>query len=196
MIIAHYSHRLPVNHDIASIRARAKERGPLWEEVPGLYFKGFLLRENGRYGAIANNYSSLYLWHQDDAFRDFLVNGRYGAVTDTFGRAEIQTRFVLDARRGHGHDARFATREELDIPLDADLAAAFASEIERNQKTVERSGIVAAAIGVDAQNWKFTRILLSEQEPAGREAGTSYEILYLAKPILETLPQGAAGRGQ
>jgi hypothetical protein len=59
MIIAHYAHRLPVNRDMAQIRTRARERGPLWDKTPELYFKGFLLRERGRYGAIANNYSSL-----------------------------------------------------------------------------------------------------------------------------------------
>ena len=188
MIIAHYSHRLQSNHDIGLIRARAKERGPLWDNIPELYFKGFLLREKGRFGAIANNYSSLYLWRQDEGFRSFLVDGRYQSVTDTFGRAEIQTRFALDARRGAGRDARFAIKEELDIPLDADLTATFASEIERNREISERSGAVVATVGVDTQAWKFTRVLLTEHEPTGNEAGTSYEILYLAKPLLETLP--------
>src|SRR5689334_4976620 len=108
MIIAHYGHRLPANYDIGLIRARAKERGPLWDATPELYFKGFLLRESGRHGAIANSYSSLYLWRQDEAFRDFLVDGRYKTVTDSFGRAEIETRFALDARKGNGDDARFA----------------------------------------------------------------------------------------
>lgn len=193
MIIAHYSHRLPAHHDIALIRARAKERGPIWDAAPELYFKGFLLRERGRYGAIAHNYSSLYLWRQDDAFRDFLVKGRYTVVTDAFGRAPIETRFALDARKGNAHDARFATLEELDIPLDANLSAAFADEIERNQEVAERPGTVATAVGVDAQNWRFTRVLLSEHAPTGREAGTSYEILHLARPLLETLPFGSAG---
>jgi Domain of unknown function (DUF4865) len=192
MIIAHYSHRLPADYDTGLIRARAKERGPLWDAVPELYFKGFLLREKGRYGAIANSYSSLYLWRHDEAFRDFLVSGRYKVVTDAFGRAEIQTRFALDARKGQAQHARFATREDLDIPLDADLTAVFANEIERNQEIAERSTTVAAAVGVDTQNWKFTRIVLSEHEPAGDEAGTSYEILHLASPLLETLPRGSA----
>jgi hypothetical protein len=192
MIIAHYSHRLPANHDIGLIRARARERGPLWDAVPELYFKGFLLREKGRYGAIANNYSSLYLWRHDEAFRDFLVSGRYKVVTDAFGRAEIQTRFALDARKGPAHHARFAIKEELDIPLDADLTAVFASETVRNQEIAERSTTVAAAVGVDTQNWKFTRIALFEHEPTGHEAGTTYEILHLARPLLETLPRGSA----
>jgi hypothetical protein len=64
-IIAHYAHRLPANYDIKLIRARAKERGVLWDAVPELYFKGFLLRESGQHGAVANSYSSLYLWRQD-----------------------------------------------------------------------------------------------------------------------------------
>lgn len=187
MIIAQYSHRLQ-DHDIALIRARAKERGPLRDDIPGLYFKGFLLREKGRYGAIANNYSSLYLWREDEAFRDFLVGGRYQVVTDTFGRAEIHTRFALDARKGQGNQARFVIKEELDIPLDADLTAVFASEIERNREVAERSGTVVATVGVDTQAWKFTRVLLTEHEPTGHEAGISYEVLYLAKPLLETLP--------
>jgi hypothetical protein len=190
MIIANYFHRLPANHDMALIRSRAKERGPLWDAVPELYFKGFLLRETGRHGAIANQYSLLYLWRQDEAFRDFLVQGRYQVVTDAFGRAEIHTRFSLDARKGNGQEARFATMEECDIPLDADLTAVFAREIERNRELARQSGTVAATVGVDTGNWKLTRIRLSEHEPAQDEAGTSYQILYLAQPLLETLPLG------
>ncbi|MBB4370373.1 hypothetical protein GGD63_003168 [Bradyrhizobium sp. cir1] len=99
MTIAHYIHRLPADCDIGLIRSRARERGALWNNVPELHFKGFLLRERGRFGAIASSYSSLYLWRTDEAFRNFLVSGRYKVVTDSFGRANIQTRFSLDARR-------------------------------------------------------------------------------------------------
>ena len=102
MIIAHYAHRLPADYDIAIIRKRAKARGPHWDAMAGLHFKGFLLRERGRLGAIANEYSSFYLWQQDEAFRDALVAGRYKTVTDSFGRAAIETRVALDARKGRG----------------------------------------------------------------------------------------------
>jgi hypothetical protein len=60
-------------------------------------------------------------------------------VTDAFGRADIQTRFALDARKGHARHARFVVRENLDIPLDADLTALFATEVERNREVAERS---------------------------------------------------------
>src|SRR6266581_4600485 len=138
MIIAHYAHRLPADYDLGIIRDRAGQRGPLWDDVPGLHFKGFLLREHGRFGAIANEYSSLYLWQKDDALRDALLAGRYKTVTDSFGRAAIETRFALDARKGAGRDARFAYRQDKAIPLDADLDTAFSAEIERNREIAKR----------------------------------------------------------
>src|ERR1700761_7324748 len=192
MIIAHYAHRLPADYDISIIRNRAQARGHLFDAIPELYFKGFLLRERGRFGAIANEYSSLYLWRRDEGFRDFLVDGRTRSVTDSFGRPHIETRFVLDAHKGGSETARFLTKQEQDIPLDADLTSAFADEIARNREVAQGAGVVASAVGVDAQSWKFTRVLLSEKEPSGREAGTAYQVLYLARPLLAELPKVAS----
>ena len=84
------------------IRSRAGARGHLFDAIPELYFKAFLLRERGRFGAIASEYSSLYLWRADQGFRDFLVDGRTRSVTDSFGRPQVETRFVLDALKGEG----------------------------------------------------------------------------------------------
>jgi hypothetical protein len=189
MIIAHYAHRLPADYDIQIIRDRAKRRGHLFDGIPELYFKGFLLRERGRFGAIANEYSSLYLWRRDEGFRNFLVDGRTKSVTDSFGRPRIETRFALDALKGEGREARFIYKQELDIPLDADLISAFAEEIARNREVAKEAGVVAAAVGVDPEDWKVTRVVVSEKEPTGREPGVAYQVLYLAQTVLEELPK-------
>ena len=188
MITVHYAHRLPADYDVSNIRARARQRGPLWDAVPELCFKAFLLRERGRSGAAASNYSSLYLWRQDEAFRNFLVDGRYRVVTDSFGRAEIQTSFALDARRGKAQRARFVCKEEVPIPIDADLADALGTEIERNRAVAERPGAVAAVVGIDPGSWRLIRIVLTDDEPDRDLSGVGYEVLYLARPLLDTLP--------
>jgi hypothetical protein len=188
MIIAHYAHRLPADYDISIIRNRASARGHLFDAIPELHFKAFLLRERGRFGAIQNEYSSLYLWRKDEGFRNFLVDGRTKSVTDGFGRPQIETRFVLDALKGSGEAARFLYKQEQAIAHDADLTSAFAEEIARNREAAQEAGVVAAAVGVDAQNWTFTRVVLSEREPSGAKGEEAYQILYLAKPLLETLP--------
>jgi hypothetical protein len=192
MIIAHYAHRLPADYDIGVIRDRAGRRGHLFDAIPELYFKAFLLRERGRFGANQNEYSSLYLWRKDEGFRDFLVDGRTKSVTDSFGRPAIETRFALDALKGEAREARFLYKQEQDIGPDADLTSAFADEIARNRDAAKQAGVVVAAVSVDAQNWKFTRVLLLENESTGREQGTAYQVLYLAKPLLAELPEAAS----
>jgi hypothetical protein len=191
MIIAHYAHRLPADYDIGIIRDRAGRRGHLFDAIPELYFKAFLLRERGRFGASQNEYSSLYLWRKDKGFRDFLVDGRTKSVTDSFGRPQIETRFVLDASKGEGKEARFLYKQEQDITVDTDLTSAFTEEIARNREAANGAGVVAIAVTVDTQSWKFTRVLLSEKEPTGREQATAYQVLYLAKPLLAELSKVA-----
>ena len=72
------------------------------------------------------------------------MTGKYNVVTDTFGRAGIETTFGLDASRGHGQAARFAYKQAFDIPLDADLPHACKIEIERVY-IAGRPGTVVAA---------------------------------------------------
>ena len=122
---------------------------------------------------------------------NFLVDGRYNFVLDSFGRAQIETRLVLDARKGSGTHARFLYKQELDIPPDSDLTSAFAAEIDRVSDVARQVGAVVAAVGVDAERWTFTRVLLSENEPGGQEEGVAYQVLYLARPLLAELPPAA-----
>jgi len=192
MIIVHYQHRLPADCDIEALRRWLRERGAVWDAVSELYFKAFLLRESGCLGAIANSYSSLYLWRHDRAFRDWLIRGGYKIVTDRFGHAEIETFVALDAFRGKGDGACFLCREDVNIPLDADLTAAFAREIELAGELASRPDVISATVGLDPRNWKFVRIMLSEVPPAASAQGVTYQIAHLSQPVLDTLPQGGA----
>ncbi|WDZ94148.1 DUF4865 family protein [Herbaspirillum sp. WKF16] len=187
MLIAHYEHRLPADYDLGIIRSRAAQRGRLWDDVPELYFKAFLLRESGRHGATGHSYSSLYLWRKEEAFASF-ISGRFRSVIDSFGRPAIDTRFALDARRGQGRVARFAYRQDIDIPREADLAEVLAAEAARNQEAASRPAVVAAAVGVDVRQWRITRVQLSEGALEAPPDSVAYQVLYLARPLLDELP--------
>ncbi|WP_249745999.1 DUF4865 family protein [Burkholderia sp. LAS2] len=185
-------HRLPADYDLDIIRQRVRERGRLWDDTPDLLFKGFLLREAGRHGAPENGYASFYLWRNEQAFARFVTDGRYRVVTDSFGRAPIDTQVALDARKGSASTGRFARLETIEIPADADLDAALAREIERNREAAARQGAVAAAVSLDPLRWRLTRALVTEHEPDDGGAGTVYQVLHLARPLLDTLEAGGA----
>ncbi|KWU23964.1 hypothetical protein AS149_08485 [Burkholderia cenocepacia] len=192
MLTAYYVHRLPGDYDLDIIRQRVRERGRLWDDTPDLLFKGFLLREAGRHGATENGYASFYLWRNEQAFARFVTDGRYRVVTDSFGRAPIDTQVALDARKGSASTGRFARLETIEIPADADLDAALAREIERNREAAARQGVVAAAVSLDPLRWRLTRALVTEHEPDDGGAGTVYQVLHLARPLLDTLEAGSA----
>jgi hypothetical protein len=187
MLTAYYVHRLPADYDLDIVRNRARERGRLWDDTPDLVFKGFLLREAGRYGATENAYASLYLWRNEQAFARFVTDGRYRVVTDSFGRAPIDVQVALDARKGSASTARFVRLDTIDIPADADLDAALALEIARNREAAARPGTVAAVVRLDPLRWRLTRVRVSEHEPDDGGAGTVYQVLHLARPLLDTL---------
>jgi hypothetical protein len=62
-------------------------------------------------------------------------------------------------------EARFLCRDNIAIPLDADPPDAFASEIGVARERAAEPDVVVAIAGLDARNWKFVRVLLSEPEP-------------------------------
>ncbi|ELW9447911.1 DUF4865 family protein [Burkholderia cenocepacia] len=192
MLTAYYVHRLPADYDLDIIRNRVRERGRLWDDTPDLLFKGFLLREAGRHGATENGYASFYLWRNEQAFARFVTDGRYRVVTDSFGRAPIDTQVALDARKGGASTGRFARLETIEIPADADLDAALAREIARNREAAAREGVVAAAVSLDPLRWRLTRALVTEHEPDDGGEGTVYQVLHLARPLLDTLDAGGA----
>ncbi|MCA8009267.1 DUF4865 family protein [Burkholderia cenocepacia] len=192
MLTAYYVHRLPADYDLDIIRDRVRERGRLWDDTPDLLFKGFLLREAGLHGATENGYASFYLWRNEQAFARFVTDGRYRVVTDSFGRAPIDTQIALDARKGSASTGRFARLETIEIPADADLDAVLAREIARNREAAARQGVVAAAVSLDPLRWRLTHALVTEHEPDDGGAGTMYQVLHLARPLLDTLEAGGA----
>ncbi|MDY0747684.1 DUF4865 family protein [Paucibacter sp. R3-3] len=188
MLLVHYLHRLPTDYELSILRKRAKERGPVWDAAPDLYFKAFLLRTSGQHGARETSYSSLYLWRGDQAFANFLLSGRYGHVTRSFGRAGIDAHVVLAARPGRGHGARFLIEETVHIGGDVDLERVLAQEPELTRAAAALPGTVAAVSAVDTQRWCLKRYRLAEDLEVPQETGALvYEVAHLSQPLLHSL---------
>ncbi|HHT8910188.1 TPA: DUF4865 family protein, partial [Burkholderia cenocepacia] len=70
--------------------------------------------------------------------------------------------------------------------------AVLTREIARNREAAARPGVVAAAVSLDPLRWRLTRALVTEHEPDDGGAGTMYQVLHLARPLLDTLEAGGA----
>jgi hypothetical protein len=187
MLAKQYSHRLPADYDMAVIRQRAAQRGPLWDATQGLAFKGFVAQERGRHGAVGNLYASVYLWLDTGEAASFLMGERFQSVIDSFGRPSIETWLPLDARAGRAERAQALYREELPIADGADRQALWSAEIERNSALARDADTVAAVSALDLAAWRLIRLTLSASPIDARRPGSAYEVLHLAHPGLASL---------
>jgi hypothetical protein len=188
MLIKQYEHRLPSDYDMDRIRERGRTRGLVWNDVDGLAFKAFALRERGKHGAHHNAYTSIYLWLQESAAALFVTGSRFETVIESFGRPPIHTWLPVDARAGHSGRALSIYREDVPEPEGASLGKLRELETEINRQVAAREDTVAALVGLDVLNWRVARFTLSSAPLQAVERGVGYEIAYLAAPGLALLP--------
>ncbi len=84
MLAMHYAIPLKDADQVAAVRARATERGPLFDGMAGLGTKLFLV------DPVEPCYATFYLWDKADAAYDFLEGSFFQALSETFGRPEVR----------------------------------------------------------------------------------------------------------
>jgi hypothetical protein len=83
MLAMHYKIALSCAEAVAAVRARAAERGPLFDGMAGLAHKLFLV------DAADPCYATFYVWREPDAALNFLEGPFFAALAQTFGRPEV-----------------------------------------------------------------------------------------------------------
>ncbi|MDB5807159.1 MAG: hypothetical protein JWN73_4481 [Betaproteobacteria bacterium] len=188
MFAMQYSHRLPADYEMPSIRRRAEGRAAFWDNAPGLVFKAFIAQERGAHGAVGNLYASLYLWLDPQVAAGLLMGDGFRTVIDSFGRPTVETWLPLDARRGRASAAKTLYRDEIAIEAAADHTALNREAVAYNRELADHPGTVAVFTALDARNWRLVRFTLSGESPQAGRDGAVYEVYYLAQPGLGQLP--------
>ncbi|ANW00168.1 DUF4865 family protein [Bradyrhizobium icense] len=187
MLVKHYLHRLPADYEMQRITSRARQRGAIWNDVPHLAFKAFMIQRQGQSGSVRNAYSSLYLWRRVDGLTDFILGDRFQNVITTFGRPEIDTWLPFYVRRGLSHHAKFATIEVSDVSLSTRLADLRQIEHERSHTTMMDDNLVISLAALDISRWRLARFSIFERLESLNEKQQLFSIAYFAAPELEAL---------
>jgi hypothetical protein len=191
MIAMQYSIQFEATYEMARIRSRIAEKGPLFDRHAGLAQKAFLLNERGAAGRFVavNEYAPFYVWHDFEAARQFLFGDAFKAVCDAFGRPPVRTWQVLHYDEADRSIApRFATRETIGPPAASVLADAASAEREHHREMLRRPGLRSHAVGLDPELWEIVRFALwrsaEDAAPWARECHT-YEVAHLSAPSVE-----------
>jgi len=184
MIAMQYAFPLAENYDMGRIRARIAEKGPLFDNLPGLVSKAFLINDLGT-GSPFNEYATFYVWKDESAMRDFLLSEHFQAVVDAFGRPRVRHWTLLDQRGANDlRRARFAQREFVPLPESLPATDVVAHERAATRVLANTRGFVARVAALDTELWEAVRFTLwSERRAAPHAVGAhGYDVAYVAGP--------------
>ena len=182
MIAMQYSFALPADYEMAIVRRRIVERGPMLDRFPNLLFKAYLVAD--RTARSDNLYAPFYVWQNSTGLNDFVCSDGFAGVSQAFGWPSVKTWSVWHAQVARDvAQARFATRETLAIQLHAPLADLRRRESADAAETVER-GALAAVVGFEPTTWTQVRFALwrAPQEIAPRDGRQAYKVGHMSTP--------------
>jgi hypothetical protein len=191
-----YSITLPADYDMAVIRRRVADKGPLLDDFPGLGLKAYLIRERGSDGSPVNEYAPFYLWNDTVGLGRFLWGGAgFGGMVADFGRPTVRhwigAATVAGPALGAG-TARVAVRRTEAVPDGADPAGTMARAVAELTTLADAPGLHSAAVALDPHHWEVVRFSLwTDAAPAPAELpGDRFQVLHLSRPGIPELIGG------
>ncbi|MDQ8702489.1 DUF4865 family protein [Streptomyces sp. LHD-70] len=188
-----YEITLPADYDMGVIHERVKTKGHPLDDLPGLGFKAYLVRERGQDGSPVNQYAPFYLWSGSAPMAAFLAGPGFRGLCADFGRPTVRhgNGHVYVEGRAAGEEARFAVRLRERLPVDADVAEALGAASDIARQTADETGAVCAAVVLDPHHWELTHFSLWSAPPPSAPSGEVYRVLHVSAPERAALAGGS-----
>jgi hypothetical protein len=179
MLMMQYAFALPGDYPMRTVRERIASRGPQFDQLPGLGWKAFLVREKGVAGATDNQYAPLYLWRSAPAASTFLAGPFFAAVSAAFGRPRVATSLLLGHREDPPtHRPRWCTTEQFALRSLIDLPG-WLGEFGRDAPEALHSEWLA----LDPSRWMVSRHRLwRHEEPPEPGDALLFEVAHVSRP--------------
>jgi hypothetical protein len=177
MLAMQYSIQLPNGYDTRLIRSRVSERKALFDGLPGLVHKSYLLSEADHV------YAPFYIWSDVAQARAFLFNDLFRGVIIAFRRPRVRTWMVLDSMYANRDiTPSFGVREADIVAPEDNLEALFTQEKKRQSALADNENLHFYAVALDAERWEIVRYSLWRNEksaaPSHADCINTYEVLH------------------
>ena len=146
-----YETPLPDDFDMGSVRTRVREKGGIFDQLPGMLVKFYAVNEVAT--ASLNEYSSIYLWSQPSFLTDFLTGDNFENYANAFARPTPRWALVKQVKGDIARlqRTRTAIRQTIGIPRKTHIGK-FAKAWEERQNT---SNLLARVIAIDPARWEL-----------------------------------------
>ncbi|MDF7675763.1 DUF4865 family protein [Neisseriaceae bacterium ESL0693] len=168
-----YKISLPADYDMDIIKNRIKQNGSKTDRFPDLLFKAYLITEKAA-GALANSYCPLYVWKETEGMNQFIFQGFFDHIIQSFGWKNIEIGITALIELKHSFkNSHFVVEQYTDITPRLSLKDVDFNPI--NQP--DESGKV---IIYNPDKWKMANFTFFEHKPVVNIDQKIYSILHLS----------------
>lgn len=188
MITMQYSFVLPADYDMSIIERRVQEKGHMLDHHHSLVFKAYLVAQKGESTTQSqvNLYAPFYLWHENEAMRDFLCGDPFVGLVHAFGWpvVHIWPAVLATAQADDLRGATFASREIEHIPAFTSLETLQRDEHLWVTSALQEAGVLAALSAFEPTTWTLVRFRLWEQprQAVISQGAQAYHVLHVSHP--------------
>jgi Domain of unknown function (DUF4865) len=180
-LLMQYETPLPDDFDMASIRARVREKAQVFDALPGMFVKFYALNEATT--SPLNEYSSIYLWSQPSFLSRLFTGDFFENYAETFARPTPHWALVQHVSGDFGRlkQVKAAIRQTIGIPRKTHIGQ-FVKRWEQRA-----SELLFRVIALDPTRWELIDFQFATERighPSGVNAHV-YDIVHVSLPRVE-----------
>lgn len=182
MLAMQYTIQLAMGYDMNLIRKRVEERSGLFETLPGLVHKSYLMNGDDLI------YAPFYVWDNLVEARRFMLNDLFGGVIRDFSRPRIRTWTIVDRIYGNREIVpTYAIRETDIIAPEENLNDMVTRELEEQAKLLAgNDSLHMHLIALDPDRWELMRYSLwadkKSAETGAADVIQTYDVTLVSEP--------------
>jgi hypothetical protein len=181
MIGMQYKIILPKDYDMEIIRKRVQDNGHKTDGFPGLHFKMYLMTETKNDGHLYNSYAPLYLWNDYQGMNQFIFEGYYDNILDSFGWKPIHigVPFEINLERDLSK-VKYVVEYAGHIPESKSLKEISFKNAHDFVKNTEALGNI---LFYNPDKWGYSQFSFYQEKPIIDSADqlTIYEVLHVSQ---------------
>ena len=179
MLAMQYSIQLPEDYDLQLIHERVAQRSKLFDSLPGMSHKAYLLDEADKI------YAPFYIWSDVEEAQKFLFDDLFTGVIRAFRRPRVRTWFTLAKGAGASKNTPLIAVKEIDIiPPESVLEDVVKAErAEHAALLADYPQACFRCVAFDADRWEIVRYTLwdTDKPPVkpGADCVENYRVLHV-----------------
>lgn len=173
---------LPKDYDMGIIRKRVQDNGHKTDGFPGLNFKAYLITDVEKNGNLYNSYAPLYIWNNSQGMNNFIFDGFYDNILESFGWQHINIGVPLTMNLDKDFSkSKYVVEFAGAIPEGKSLIHTPFNSINDYVKNAEKS--VGDLLVYNPDKWGYSQFSFYQEKPIIDSSThlTVYEILHVSQ---------------